>query len=510
MSRSRKPNIFLIMADQWSPSVLGAGGNPAAKTPNIDALAEPGVIFDNFYCNSPLCGPSRGSMMTGRYASEVGCYDNGAELPASIPTFVHHLRRADYRTILAGKMHFAGPDQLHGFEERLTTDIYPASFLWTPDWDESPVHNPGTSVRQLRDSGVVKWNMQLDYDEEVHHQTLQALRDVARDESGRPFFLCASYTHPHDPFTTLRRYWDLYEGVEIPLPDIADDSLEGLHPYNQWLQIHHEVDLYPPTEEQVYRTRRAYYAMVSYFDEKVGELVRALHDLDLSDHTIVIVTSDHGEMLGEHGMWFKRVFYEDSVRVPMIVRGPAEWGRGRRIAEVASLIDLYPTLVDLGRVPEPEAAKSLSSGDSLLRLLEGGGESWKGEAIAEYCGEGVCNAARMLRTGRYKYVCVEQHEPQLFDLAADPGETDNVSGKSELRQVEEHLQARVLEGWDGPTVEAQVRESQRQRRVILEALSKGEQTSWDYQPMVNAADQFVRRGHVTAKAKELRLPNSEE
>lgn len=494
------------MADQWSANVLGAAGHPAVRTPNMDALAEEGIIFDNFYCNSPLCGPSRGSMMTGRYASEVGCYDNGAELPASVPTFVHSLRRADYHTILAGKMHFAGPDQLHGFEERLTTDIYPASFLWTPDWRESPVHNPGTSVRQLQDSGPVRWSMQLDYDEEVQYQSLKALRGLARDDSGRPWFLCVSYTHPHDPFTTLKRYWDLYEGVEMPMPDIPADPLEGLHPYNQWLQVHHEVDLYRPTEEQVYRTRRAYYAMVSYLDEKVGELLRALADLGLAEDTVTLITSDHGEMLGEHGMWFKRVFYEDSARVPMIIRGLAEWGRGRRITQVASLIDLCPTFADLGRVPEAEAAQRLSDGHSLLPLLQGDEAGWKDEAIAEYLGEGVCNAARTLRAGRYKYVHVEAHDPQLFDLVADPGESTNIAGKPEAAEIEGHMRPRLLDGWHGPAVEARVRESQQRRRTIVAALSKGRQTSWDYAPPTGAPEAFVRHGHVTAKAEELRLP----
>jgi choline-sulfatase len=129
-----RPNVLILMADQLTAFALPAYGNRVAKTPHIDALAAAGVVFDSFYCNSPLCAPSRYSFLAGRLPAAIGAYDNAAEMHADIPTFAHYLRGAGYRTVLSGKMHFCGPDQLHGFEERLTTDIYPADFGWTPDW----------------------------------------------------------------------------------------------------------------------------------------------------------------------------------------------------------------------------------------------------------------------------------------------------------------------------------------------------------------------------------------
>jgi choline-sulfatase len=134
---SDRPNILILMADQLAARALPAYGNRVAKTPNIDALAKSGVVFDSFYCNSPLCAPSRFSFLSGRHVSAIGAYDNAAEFPSQIPTFAHYLRDAGYQTVLSGKMHFCGADQLHGFEERLTTDIYPADFGWTPDWTDS-------------------------------------------------------------------------------------------------------------------------------------------------------------------------------------------------------------------------------------------------------------------------------------------------------------------------------------------------------------------------------------
>ena len=131
---SGQPNILILMADQLTSGALPTYGNRVAKTPHIDGLAAAGVVFDSFYCNSPLCAPSRFSFLAGQLPSKIGAYDNAAEYPAQVPTFAHYLRRAGYQTALAGKMHFCGPDQLHGFEDRLTTDIYPSDFGWTPDW----------------------------------------------------------------------------------------------------------------------------------------------------------------------------------------------------------------------------------------------------------------------------------------------------------------------------------------------------------------------------------------
>ena len=167
----------------------------------MDALVGKGVLFNEAYSNCPICAPSRASLCAGKLVSNIGVYDNGAELPASTPTFMHQLKRAGYRTWLSGKMRFVGPDQHHGFDRRLTTDIYPSGLNWTPDWRQSPCPNPGSAVDQLKDSGLCTWSLHLDYDEETHFRAMGALQDLARlQDDNTPFFLAASYTHPHDPF----------------------------------------------------------------------------------------------------------------------------------------------------------------------------------------------------------------------------------------------------------------------------------------------------------------------
>jgi len=487
-----QPNILMIMADQLAAAALGAYGHRVAKTPHVDALAESGVLFENCYCNAPLCVPSRASLVTGQFPSRVGSFDNGTELPAQIPTFLHHLRRTGYRTISSGKQHFIGPDQLHGYEERLTTDIYPSGFDWTPDWSRGVVRNTGSSVEKLKHSGVCRWSMQLDYDEEVHFRALERLRSLADADDGRPFFLCASYTHPHQPYVITQEYWDRFEPDAIDDPAVPAAPHDRLHPYDQWIQQHHSIDLFPPSLDLVRTARRAYYGMVSYWDQKVGELVGELRRLGLDRNTVVLVLSDHGDMMGEHGMWSKRTFYDWSARVPLICACPERWAAGRRVPQAVSLVDLFPTLLDLAGVPDHEAVVADSDGASLVPVLEGDAASWKDEAVCEYCGEGTLHPARMVCRGRHKYVYVAGEAPRLFDLEDDPTEQADLCGRPELAGIEAGLSERALADWDPAELEERVLRSQRDRRLILEAIAHGRAASWDYQPYFDASRQYVR------------------
>jgi choline-sulfatase len=254
---SAQPNILILMADQMAPRALPIHGHALVKAPHIDRLAAGGVVFDSAYCNSPLCAPSRFSFLSGKLPSRIGAYDNAAEFPADQPTIAHHLRYRGYRTILAGKMHFVGPDQLHGFEERLTTDIYPADFGWTPDWTRfagrpSWYH----SMDSVLSAGPCIRTNQLDYDEEVTFVTRRKLFEIARGTDARPFFMVMSLTHPHDPFAIPRRYWDLYDEADIAPPRVRIAKAEQ-DPHS--LRLRHVIgmDLDEITDEQVRAARRA-------------------------------------------------------------------------------------------------------------------------------------------------------------------------------------------------------------------------------------------------------------
>jgi choline-sulfatase len=499
-----QPNILMIQADQMSALALGCYGHPLARTPHIDRLAEQGVLFTNMYCNSPLCGPSRSSMVAGRHPHRIGCYDNANELPAAVPTFMHLLRSVNYELWMSGKMHFVGPDQLHGLHGRMNTDIYPSNFDWTADWTRGTYGNPGTSVRYLHHSGPCSASLQLDYDEETTSLGLRALRDLTRSSgrSGNPFFLCVSLTHPHDPYHITPEFWDLYRHDEVPPPSVPATPMGDLHPFNQWLQIHHEVDRYPPSRETVQMTRHAYLAMVSYVDAKVGELLAELKRLGIEKDTVVLFTSDHGDMQGEHGMWFKRTFYEDSMRVPLIFSAPGIIRENVRVDTPVSLVDLFPTLTALGEAPDEWPGREDLDGNNLAPFLRGDAPGKLKPMLAEYLGEGVLEPMRMTRNERYKYVHVAHHEPLLFDLQADPGETNNLSGDPALQAVERTLRDAVLQDWNDDAVKTTVMRNQQQRLLLKDALNKGQPFSWDYQPWFDAARQWVRQ-YSTQETKRM-------
>ncbi|MGI9406670.1 MAG: choline-sulfatase, partial [Hyphomicrobiaceae bacterium] len=335
------PNILLIQTDQLTASVLRAYGDPVCHAPHLDKLAADGLVFETAYCNFPLCGPSRFSMATGQLASRVGAWDNGAEWPAEIPTYAHHLRRAGYLTCLSGKMHFVGPDQLHGFEKRLTSDIYPSDFLWSADWNQTDFHG-ATDERMLVDCGPCERSVQIDYDDETTFEAARWLYDYRRSSEERPFFLHVSYTHPHDPYLCLPRHWNLYRDEDIPMPTVFSLPEEAHDAHSLALLRNHGLFGLEVGEEQVRRARHAYYGAVSYIDEKVGELLDALDATGNRENTLIMFTSDHGEMLGERGLWLKKNFYEPSMRIPMILSGAGVTNPGRSTTPV-SLVDILPT-----------------------------------------------------------------------------------------------------------------------------------------------------------------------
>ncbi len=491
-----RPNILFLMADQLAAPALPFYGHRVVKTPALAELAARSVVFDAAYCNFPICAPSRYSMLTGRLPHAISAFDNACEMPSELPTMAHYLGAAGYRTILAGKMHFVGPDQLHGFDERLTTDIYPSEFLWVPDWSKGPANKPtGVGMGHVVDAGPCLRNMQIDYDEEVEHVAVQKLYDLARQGGEQPFFLTVSFTHPHPPFVAPQEHWDAYEGVEIDLPSVPEIPYEQLDPHSQWLYLAHGQDRHAITRERLLRARRAYYAMASYVDEKIGRVLAALRRSGLERDTLVVFSGDHGEMMGERGMWFKQTFFEWSARVPLLVSGPGVAAPGRR-AEVCSLVDLLPTFLDVAasgdggvRVAPVEPL----DGRSLLPALRGEAAADAGEAIAEYSSEGVCAPSRMVRRGRYKYVFTLGLPPLLFDLEEDPKELRNLAGDPAHRDVEAGLHARLLQDWDPQDVDRRIRRSQA-RRLFLKAESqrKGRFPDWTFEVREGDAGRFVR------------------
>jgi choline-sulfatase len=492
MSAPKRPNILVVMADQLVPSQLPFHGNRVVQAPAMSELAARGAVFDSAYTASPLCAPARAAIMTGLLPSRTGAYDNAAEFGSSIPTFAHHLRSLGYRTALCGKMHFCGPDQLHGFEERRTTDIYPADFEWTPDWDR-PDHRPHWyhDMSSVLDAGPCVRTNQLDYDDEVGFEAERTLFAHARSEDQRPFCFLVSFSHPHDPYAIGQEWWDLYDDVDIPMPE-HDYDPSVAHPHERRLREMCAMDEAKLDGGHVRAALRAYYGSISYVDWRIGRLIDVLRETGQLDDTVVVLTSDHGDMLGERGLWYKMSFFEGSARVPLIVSGP---GVGpRRVSTPVSTMDLLPTLVELASVEGDEHPLSLIGpldGQSLAPLLRGEPDG-RDTVVAEYLAEGAIAPIVMVRRGDVKLVHSPVDPDQLYDLAADPLERRNLVDDPAYAGMLDELRDEVAARWDLDELDLAVRTSQRGRFAVAAALATGTATSWDYEPPYGADRRYIR------------------
>ena len=482
-----RPNILIVMVDQLNGTLFPDGPADWLHAPHLKALAARSLRFANSYTASPLCAPARASFMSGQLPSRTGVYDNAAEFASSIPTYAHHLRRAGYQTCLSGKMHFVGPDQLHGFEERLTTDIYPADFGWTPDYRKPGeridwwYHNMGS----VTGAGVAEITNQMEYDDEVAFAAEQKLYDLARGRDDRPWCLTVSFTHPHDPYVARRKYWDLYEDCAHLMPDVPALLYEDHDPHAQRIFDANDWRNFEIAEDDIARSRRAYFANISYLDDKIGGLLDVLERT--RQEAIVVFVSDHGDMLGERGLWFKMNFYEGSARVPLMIAAPGL--DPRRVDDPVSTIDLCPTLCDLAGVSMADVMP-WTDGESLLPLTQGRRRT--SPVAMEYAAEASITPLVGLRQDRWKYTNCAADPEQLFDLGADPQERVNLADDPAHAATLERFRVMAAGRWDLEAFDAAVRESQARRWVVYESLRNGAYYPWDFQPLRAASERFMR------------------
>ena len=484
---STAPNILFIMADQLAPQFLPCYGHPVVKAPTIQRLAEQGVVFDAAYTNSPLCAPSRFVMMSARLPSAISAWDNAVEFSAEVPTFAHYMEHIGYRTCLSGKMHFVGPDQLHGFGERLTTDVYPADFTWHPQW-----HRPNQrldwfhNMEVVTKAGPCTRSMYLDYDDEAVFKAKRYLFEQARDGNPQPFMLTVSLIQPHDPYLCRQSEWDLYDEVEIDLPRIAPEQVSD--PHGERLRYGYGASDINLDDDTIRNARRAYYGSVSDIDNKVADLLSALSEAGFSENTIVIFTSDHGDMLGERGMWFKMSFLENSARVPLIVHAPSRYSP-RRVSAAVSLVDLMPTLVDMATDGRGIDYATPIDGRSLLPHLSG--DEGHDEVIGEYFAEGTDTPIFMIRRGNLKAIYSDNDPLQLFDVVKDSNEIENLTAHDNYAKTAQSLSKEIQSRYDTAALTERVLESQH-RRAFLKGVMAKHSLSWDYHPSSNATDSYVR------------------
>ncbi|MHB1457712.1 MAG: sulfatase-like hydrolase/transferase [Armatimonadota bacterium] len=434
---SDRPNILVIMSDQHNKKIMGCGGDTIVKTPHLDSLAANGVIFDNCYCPSPLCVPSRMSFMTSRHPHENEVWTNACHLSSDIPTFAHSLGASGYETVLCGRMHFCGPDQRHGFHKRIAGDVT-GTYIGSPLPALTPylLQGAGASRKAVEIAGPGRTGYQL-YDETIAEIASQYLNDY---DTSDPFCMVVGFVLPHCPFVCPDEDFEYYHDKVI-LPEYPDGYFENLNPaVKEWRRYFGIEDL---TEAEIRNARAAYYGLVAHMDRQIGKIIGALNDSGMADDTIVIYTSDHGEMAGEHGMWWKMNHYDGSASVPLIVSWPEHFPSNCRRDEVVNLIDLGPTLIDIAQSQELNDI----SGSSILPLIHGDCDTWDNISYTEYCPTLGFPPNRMIRKNQWKLVFYEGYAPQLFNIDKDPGEVNDLALSSDYKCIVDELMSCIMDGW---------------------------------------------------------------
>jgi choline-sulfatase len=455
---ARPANLLFLLSDNHARSVIGCYGNPAARTPRLDALASSGVRFASAYSASPLCCPARAALATGRYPHRTGYWDNAIVYDGRVRSWMHELRDAGHDVVSVGKLHFRSSEDDNGFSR----EIAPMHILngkggvsmllrWS---GEEPV-NKGQWELYFEKSGIGDTNYQR-YDQDITEQAIAWLERVAA-QSKRSWVLFVSYVSAHPPFTVPQRLYDLYEGAALPMPPLFRPEERPRHPAVDHLR--EKMGTHAIRDAKALREIvRCYHALSTHLDEQIGRVLDAARSLGLMENTRVIYSSDHGESVGAHGLLGKSHLYEPAIGVPLILAGP-DLPQGRVVGEPVSHVDLYPTIVE-GAGLQPTHRDDLD-GESLWPIIAGATRSRP--VLAEYHAAGSRNASFMLRAGTEKLVYHVGAPPQLFDLAHDPDERRDLADTPEGRFRAATLEPQLRAFCDPEAVDCRAKEDQRRK-----------------------------------------------
>ena len=411
----KRPNILLIMSDEHDPAVTGCYGHPHVETPHLDQLAAEGTTFDNAYTACPICVPARMSFMTGQYVHQIGTWDNGSPLAGSTPTIGSYLEAAGYETVACGRTHFVGPERLHGFGKRLMDDAEKWKQWSMKGASRAPESRRGSNSHVAECGPGEGW--QNHYDRTAIDLSERFLNSRAEYPGDRPFLLYTGIMNPHFPLICPEEYYNRYYPDRVTLPKTQTEPYESQHPSIQqlryWLRNEEPLD-----DDLSTRAMASYYGLVSFSDDLMGRLLDVVNNFPLRNNTVVIYVSDHGEMAGNHGIWQKQCFYENAVRVPMIIRHPNGIAN-QRVQAGTNLVDILPTLLDIANQDPPDFP-----GNSLLPVVTGASLADR-PIFSEYHAQGSTTGGFMIRKGPWKYIHYVGLEDQLFNVVDDPDEINN-------------------------------------------------------------------------------------
>ncbi|TVQ29427.1 MAG: hypothetical protein EA382_00225 [Spirochaetaceae bacterium] len=503
-----RPNILFLLSDEHSYRFLGArAGSPEGEsvlTPTLDSLIARGTHFTDAYCQMPLCTPSRISLLTGLEPRACGAWMNESVLRPELPTVASLLGDAGYRTALIGKMHLGGSAQFAGFQSRPYGDLTgKTGHQWEPIEDDDR-HTMRVRTAKAGITGIPESLLQ---EQVVAQETVSWVREQEAIDPGSPWFACASFSRPHFPLTAPRRWIDHYRRTGITEPKVAPGGDAYDHPMSVGMRKGFHADAID--HEEMMNARLGYFACVSYLDEIIGDLLQRLERSGSLDNTVIVYTTDHGEMAGEHGVWWKNGWYDACTRVPLIVSTPDQ-----RRADVAAnscatpvgLVDLLPTLCGFARVEVPANA----TGRDLGPAISGGAlDEVPVTCDVLYPRWGAGTEFRMVRCGDYKYVRFRDAPPLAFDLRRDPGEQVNLLAHGDLapdvRAAIDALKRHAEQSIDFDAVDSERTERDGDLdRVYQSSLPSATGNLYVYPSgeLVNADDAMLYDRSVVAKSAE--------
>lgn len=438
MAIMRPQNLLFILSDQHNPQVLACAGHPVVKTPNLDRLAQEGTRFTQAYTPCPICVPARAALATGLYVHSTRFWDNANAYDGSVRSWAHRLRDAGHRVSAIGKLHYKSDREDYGFTEAINNLHIPDGSGDVIGLVRKGANERGGARKYAREIGP-KESTYTKYDRDIARQASEWLRARAAAPDSKPWMLFVGFVMPHFPLYAPPEFYSIYSTHSIPEPRLRDSSERIRHPYLLEMTRILPYDKYFNDE-----TRRvaiaSYFGMVSLLDHHVGRLLDVLSETGLDSSTRVVYVSDHGEMLGNHGMWGKMCFHEESGGVPLIVRGDGV-PRGHVEHMPVSLIDFYPTFLDNAGVPRDDMDVQALSGRSLFDTLREPDE--QRVIFSEYHAACAVTGSYMIRQGRWKYIYYVGMTPQLFDLESDPFEAMDLGESKAHASVRAELEGEL-------------------------------------------------------------------
>ncbi len=448
-------NLLVIMSDEHNPKVMGCAGHPTVQTPNLDALAARGTMFRSAYTTSPVCIPARAGFACGKYIHQIGFWDNADAYDGAVPSWHHVVRERGHRVVSIGKLHFHLPDEDHGFsEEQIPMHIIEGTGdLMGLVRENLPRRGGAQKMAAMAGPGESPYTH---YDKEICSRAQVWLHEEGTRHHEQPWVLFVSFVSPHVPLTAPPEHYYRYACQYLPMPKLYRREQRPDHPFLKDYSASFCYDEYFASDKDVQRAIAGYFGLVSYLDENVGKVLRALEATGLATNTLVMYTSDHGDNLGARGLWGKSTMYEEIAGVPLIMAGP-NVPLGVRIATPVSHVDAFPTILKTVGVDFAEI-KDNHPGYSLFDIANG--SEPERTVLSEYHGMGSTTGAFAIRVGKYKYVHYAAYRPQLFDLEADPDELNDLAASPGAVSVFAECRARLYSICDPEEVDRRAKTRQ--------------------------------------------------